>query len=285
MPLTSSGLLSLRLTQDFIKISTTIGRSLMNDPQNVSMYWDRNASSWSMGIRQGHDQINEYFGVPCFLEQLGNIRNLDVLDGGCGEGRCSRHLAARGAKVTGVDISPGMIAEAVHKESQAPQGIRYEVCSCSDLKRFPDECFQLVVSYMTLMDTPGLSDVIREFARVLQPSGKLMIAVKHPCFFTPGFSVYNNAQQERAGLTVSHYFINQPYLEKWKFQKQQEEAFTLIRYPYTITEYIGAILGNGLRLISVVEPRPTEEMCRKLPALSFWRQHAALFLFIEAVKI
>ncbi len=256
----------------------------MTDIHDVAKHWDRNAVSWSESMQQGHDLINEHFGIPCFLAGLGQIGGLDVLDAGCGEGRSSRHLAATGARVTGVDVSPGMIAEAVRKETLNPLGISYEVSSCSALNRYPDESFQLVTSYMALMDTAGIAGVLQEFFRVLRAGGRLMIVVRHPCFFTPGFSVYRNAGQNRAGLTVSNYFTGDPYEESWKFQKQQEGSFTVIRYPYTITDYVEAILGSGLRLLSLTEPRPTREMCRQLPNLAFWKQHAALYLFIQAAK-
>src|SRR5262249_36982230 len=44
-----------------------------------------------------------------------------VLDVGCGVGRWSRHLAARGASVTGIDLSPTMITEARRRTRAAPQ--------------------------------------------------------------------------------------------------------------------------------------------------------------------
>jgi SAM-dependent methyltransferase len=255
----------------------------MMDRDNIALQWDCNAANWSLSLQQGHDLINEQFGIPFFLDQLGNIDGLEVLDAGCGEGRSSRHIAAKGARVTGVDLSPGMIAEASRKEIDTPLGIRYAVSSCADLGAYREERFHLVTSFMALMDTAHLALVLREFFRVLKVGGKLMIAVRHPCFFTPGFSLYSNSSEARAELTVSKYFVGKPYSEQLKFS-QQQGCFTVTRYPYTMTDYADAILGSGLTLTALNEPRPTEEMCQQLPNLRFWQMHAALYLFIQAEK-
>jgi hypothetical protein len=52
----------------------------------------------------------------------------------------------------------------------------------------------------------------------------------------------------------------------------------------TLSEYINLLLESGFKLRHILEPRPTEEGCRKHPALERWRDHAALFLHIHAVK-
>ena len=126
----------------------------MSDSSSVASEWNNNAVDWSSCIKGGLDVINEQFGIPYFLDKLGITNGLEVLDAGCGEGRSSRHLASRGARVAGVDVSPEMIAQAHAKESDAHQEITYHLGSCTDLNFFEDGKFDLVTSFMALMDTP-----------------------------------------------------------------------------------------------------------------------------------
>ncbi len=53
------------------------------------------------------------------LELLGDVAGRAVLDAGCGEGFLARILAARGARVTGLDLSPKLIAMARGRDPRA----------------------------------------------------------------------------------------------------------------------------------------------------------------------
>ncbi len=256
----------------------------MSDFGSVAEEWNRNAAAWSSGIADGLDVINERFGIPHFLDHLGPLDGIEVLDAGCGEGRSSRHLAAAGARVTGVDASPEMIAKAFAKESENPGKIAYRQASCADLGCFPEERFDLVTSFMALMDTANVARVMGEFYRVTKPGGGIAIMVRHPCFFTPGFSVFKSPDGQRSGLTVSRYFTSAPYRERWKFPGQKSGAFVVTRFPYTLSDYLQSMLDHGFRIRSVSEPRPTDDVCNRLPNLKFWQQHAALYLLISGVK-
>src|SRR6266508_3605764 len=57
------------------------------------------------------------------LALLGDVAGHDVLDAGCGEGYLSRILAGRGARVTGVDLSPRLVELAGQKA--APGEVTY----------------------------------------------------------------------------------------------------------------------------------------------------------------
>src|SRR5918999_3200494 len=68
--------------------------------------------------------------VPHLLDLLGDVSDRVVLDAGCGEGYLARILAARGARVTGIDLSPRLIDLARQKESDGV--ITYHVADLSE---------------------------------------------------------------------------------------------------------------------------------------------------------
>jgi pimeloyl-ACP methyl ester carboxylesterase/SAM-dependent methyltransferase len=95
-----------------------------------------------------------------------------LLDVGCGPGQVGGYLAARGAKVAGVDLAPGMLAVA----RQQP-GIG---AVAADMRRLPlasGSC-AAVVSFYALHHLPRaeLPAVLREFRRVLAADGELALA-------------------------------------------------------------------------------------------------------------
>lgn len=98
-------------------------------------------------------------------------RGMDV---GCGPGHVGRYLQERGLDVTGVDLSPGMIAVA----QRLNPALRFEVADMRALP-VPDGRLGAVVAFYSLIHVPReeVPGVLREFARALMPAGRLLIAV------------------------------------------------------------------------------------------------------------
>ena len=98
-----------------------------------------------------------------------------ALDFGCGVGRLTEALAMHFEHVSGVDISPAMIA---HARKYHPEGGRseYLVNETGNLRRFPDGQFDFIYSSITLQHMPArfAKQYIREFLRVLNPAGMLL---------------------------------------------------------------------------------------------------------------
>lgn len=128
-----------------------------------------------------------------------------VVDVGCGPGRITGHLATLGLDVSGVDLSPGMVAEARRRHPEI--GFRVGALAALDAS---DESLAGVVAWYSIIHTPPehLPTVFAELHRVIRPDGLLLLA-----FQTGGFSVrreeaYGHAvtfeahRHDQAGVTA-----------------------------------------------------------------------------------
>ncbi|HJS86540.1 MAG TPA: class I SAM-dependent methyltransferase [Acetobacteraceae bacterium] len=97
-----------------------------------------------------------------------------VLDLGCGIGRVAAALAPHVEAVLGLDIAPGMIAEARRR-----YGARARFAATSGTRlALPDESFNLILAVDTfpyLVQAEVAEDHVTDAARVLRPGGALAI--------------------------------------------------------------------------------------------------------------
>jgi len=96
-----------------------------------------------------------------------------VADIGCGTGATSRMFADLGLDVTGIDLSPKMIAEA----RRLNPGLRFQAGSMTMLD-FDDGQFDAVCAWYSVIHIPdeSLPEVFSEFCRVLRPGGLALVA-------------------------------------------------------------------------------------------------------------
>lgn len=253
---------------------------------DVAGYWNANADSWAQEVRQGHDVARERMNNPAFLQLLGDLHGRDVLDAGCGEGYNTRLLARAGARMTGVDISERMIALAEEEERARPLGIRYVRTPYTRLDMFPAGRFDAAVSFMALMDGPDFDEAMTEIFRVLRPGGTLTFSITHPCFIVRGAQWMRDEHGTKVAWVVRNYFNPLPWVERWRFTDAPAAApeFSVPRFDRTLSEYVNAVLAAGFRLTRMEEPRPSEEYCQAHPSQRGWREHAGLFLHLQATK-
>jgi cytosine/adenosine deaminase-related metal-dependent hydrolase len=113
-----------------------------------------------------------------FLERLlPPVAGLDVVDLGCGTGRCLAALARKAPRtLVGVDFSPEMLGQARRKLGDAA---RLVVADCSTLP-FPRSSADLILgSFLTsyLQDFAQFAEQVR---RLLRPGGVVFITDLHP---------------------------------------------------------------------------------------------------------
>jgi ubiquinone/menaquinone biosynthesis C-methylase UbiE len=96
-----------------------------------------------------------------------------VADIGCGTGRITVHLDSLGLDVFGIDLSPGMLAEAARRYPH----LRFSEGSLLNLD-LADASLGGALAWYSLIHTPPelMPSAIAELARVLAPGGQLVVA-------------------------------------------------------------------------------------------------------------
>jgi len=165
--------------------------------------WNKNAEAWDsrMGER-GNDFHNELI-LPAFDRLLSPHPGEEVLDIGCGNGVVCRHLAKKGAQVTGIDASSDLIDYARNYRDN----ISYEVLDATDenaLCGLGEKRFAAAVSCNVLMDMPSITPLMRALARVLLPGSPFVFSLMHPCFQNPGATRMVEQEEREGRLSLRH---------------------------------------------------------------------------------
>lgn len=103
-----------------------------------------------------------------------------VLDIGCGTGALAVRLAQKGARVTGIDIAPPMLGQAMQRvrAGGAEKLVSLREMGVVELDALPSEGFDAISSVLVFSE---LSEEEIEFAlaecwRILRPGGQLLVA-------------------------------------------------------------------------------------------------------------
>ncbi|SFB52673.1 Methyltransferase domain-containing protein [Amycolatopsis marina] len=211
-------------------------------------WWDADADDY-------HATHGEFLGESDFrwcpeglLEAdarlLGEVRDTDVLEVGCGSAPCTRWLHTQGARAVGVDLSGGMLRHGLAAGERT--GIRVPLVQ-ANAERLPlaGDSFDTACSaFGAVPFVASVETLFAEVARVLRPGGRWVFAVTHPMRWIfpddPG----------PTGLTATQpYFDRTPYVEV-----DADGRATYVEYHRTMGDYVRALAAAGFRLTDLIEP-------------------------------
>jgi len=145
---------------------------------STATYFDAEAESWSQRYgerRQFRDRLRTVLDWVA-----GRPAPSELLDYGCGSGDLIVNLAKAGHRVTGVDVSPAMLAasrKALVAAGVSPANYTLEQVqadgSCAAFSRSYDGITSLGV--LEYMDDPTAA--LKTFARILRPGGFLIVSI------------------------------------------------------------------------------------------------------------
>jgi len=229
---------------------------------------------------------------PVLLRLIGDCRDKDVLDLGCGNGYLARRLARGGARVTAIDSSRRMIKNAQAHDRGNSLRIKYIQSDASRVDGIANASFDLVFANMSLMDMEDGEGAIREVSRTLRKGGRFVASISHPCFdigSNSGWSVEKPAFEERKVYRRVRAY-RAPFSENipWRLEKNERKLTRAFHRP--LHWYARVIRSNGLAITAMEEPEPTEEFLEKerekegdLDSAGFLE--VPLHLVFEAIKL
>jgi SAM-dependent methyltransferase len=189
-----------------------------------------------------------------------SLKNLRVLDLGCGLSYFAREARARGAReVVGVDISERMLGAARQRTSDP--GIIYVRAG---LEEFAADAasFDLVVSSLALHYIADYPALVKRVATWLAPGGRFVFSVEHPIYTAHGSADWH----KDADGTVLHWPVDR-YRDEGE-RRTRWFVDGVVKYHRTIETYVNGLLDAGLRLVRLEEPEADAALLAEKPE---WR--------------
>ena len=210
--------------------------------------WQSSAHAWVADMGKSGDFGRRYVLDPVMLPLALARSPRNALDVGCGEGRFCRMLKSRGIDAVGVDPTSALIAVARTRDAHGPY-----VEATAERLPFREGTFDLVVSYLSLIDIPDMEAAVPEMARVLKPGGALLIA-NLTSFNTAAADVgwVKDADGRRVYYPIDDYLQERAMWIEYR-------GIRIVNHHRPLSAYLKALLGAGLVLTHFDEPPPSTE--------------------------
>jgi ubiquinone/menaquinone biosynthesis C-methylase UbiE len=229
--------------------------------------WDRAATEFASFFADNNEFYHTHIINPCLIELMGDVTGKIVLDLGCGEGHLARRLVdktSRHIRITAVDASAKMIAIAKEKSQGYENCVTFQHADAGDLAEVRNDCFDIAICNMALMDIKNYRQAIREVSRTLKSGGVFAFSILHPCFFTPGSEWLQDPNGGITGWKVDDYHSGLAW--KWPVKSKMNEA--TYHFHRTLEDYCAILAECSFAIVAVREPIPSRKLIEDRPILA-----------------
>jgi ubiquinone/menaquinone biosynthesis C-methylase UbiE len=190
--------------------------------------------------------------------QFADLRDQEVLEIGCGDGRITSQLVGKAKRLVAIDPDAANIAEA--KENMEGVGLHIGSGECLE---FPSESFDVILFTLSLHHQDS-NVALREAKRVLRDHGQVVILepvndgeLEQVCnFFQDETQVLQDALH---AIDASDFEVerSEVFYTYWEFENEDELyewLFTYYQKPFdnSLVMLIGEFLGNKAKSLPII---------------------------------
>lgn len=237
--------------------------------------WDRNVQAgepWTVPAstetiaraRRGDWEIFLTPGRPAPVAWFPRLEGMPVLCLASGGGQQGPILAAAGAQVTVLDNSPLQLEQ--DRQVAAREGLALELVlgDMTDLGRFPDAGFQLIVLPVSNLFIPDLEPLWAGTYRVLAPGGCLLAGMMNPLFY-----IFDRTALDEAGELVVRHSL--PYSDLTSLDARERRAVTTAGWPlefgHTLEAQLEGQIEAGFMLAGLYEDHDPRSVLSRYSAV------------------
>ncbi len=213
---------------------------------HIEQLWNKMATAYD-AFTSGKNSYRDTIEWPCIQAMLPDIKGKSVIDLGCGSGRYTFLLEEAGPrKLTGVDISDEMLRIARKKAESRGSKARFVK---GDLHDFvPEDQYDVVFSSTLSHYIVDLFPLFANIYDMLTYKGICIISVVNPIY---------SAHLTKGGQDAPHPRTDS-FVQPWYNGDEELEELLSYSYHHTFSDYINAIIHNGLTILEMQEPLHAE---------------------------
>jgi SAM-dependent methyltransferase len=214
-----------------------------------------NRAHWEV-MADAHGKAGTYYDVDALVEgtdsitdleepALGDVSGLEVVHIQCHIGFDTISLARRGARMTGVDFSPGALAKARDLAARCGVEVEWVQAESTALPRELDGRFDLAYgSYGVICWIEDLGAWMRCAFGTLRPGGRLVLHDIHPCF-----GMFESLDP----LKVDFPYANEGP-QRWEGSgtyadpETKTPTTTTMEYAHSLEEVVNSAIAAGFRI-------------------------------------
>ncbi|MEP6680842.1 MAG: methyltransferase domain-containing protein [Chloroflexota bacterium] len=150
--------------------------------------WDRVATWYDGWVGDRGSAYHRQLAIPATLELLDPQPGESILDVGAGQGVLAPSIVDAGARYTGVDASPRLVAAAKRRHRGIGQFVVGDARRLQAVAGLNEASYDAAVFLLSIQDMDPLHSVVAGVDWALRPHARVVVLMTHPAFRQPRHS-------------------------------------------------------------------------------------------------